>query len=306
MKFRCSAGAVAVAVAAGVASPALAQTGAGFYLGAGLGFNLAAGMRHVGTAHDGGSDCDEYINPLAPRDPGCAGQGTSDWESEVDGAGGILAAASLGYRLGGSGLRVEAEYFHRESAFNETAPAAAAGGATLAKLAGELQRAEDRIGSVTSNNLFGNVLYDFPVDGPVTPYVGFGVGFGVTALDYGSLLVRSHDPSRITTGAGRPNAAEIQRNLANTTSVARVELRDTLFSYQALFGASFALSEAVALDVKGRWVDYGTFADDAIVWDPLRSHPPNRRLDGSQPVSGELETADMRLFGVSLGLTYSF
>lgn len=306
MRFRCSVGAIALVVAAGGVAPAFAQTGSGFYLGVGLGFNRAAGMQHVGTAFDGGSECDEYINPLAPQDPGCADQGTSDWESEVGGAGGILAAASLGYRLGGSGLRVEAEYFHRESVFNETTPAAAAGGASFAKLAGELQRAEDRIGSVTSNNVFGNVLYDFPVDGPVTPYVGFGLGFGVTAMDYGSLWVRSNDPNRITTGAGRPNAEEIQRNLANTTSSASVELRDTLFSYQALFGASFALSESVALDVKGRWVDYGTFADDAIVWDPLRSHPPNRRLDGSQPVSGALETGDMRLFGVSLGLTYSF
>ena len=304
MKRWCATGAAAVLI--GAASPALAQTAAGFYFGTGLGVNFATGMELDGVGYDGPSDCDEYVNPLAPGDPDCANPGTSVWGSAVGSAGGLLAGAVLGYRLPDTGFRVEVEYFYRESAFNETAAVTAAGGATLAKLGGELQRAEDRIGSVTSNNLFGNAYYDFSGGGSTTPYVGFGFGVGVTGMDYVSLWARNFDPDAITTGAGRPNAEEIRRNLAGSTSVARVDLGDTLFGYQVLAGVRYALSDSVALDFKGRWVGYGAFGDDGIVWDPLRSHPPARRRDGSQPVSGGIETGDVRLFGISASLAYSF
>lgn len=305
MRRRYAAGVIAMLAAA--APPAFAQAGSGFYFGSGLGVNFATGMEFAGIGYDGPSDCDAYVNPLAPEDPDCASPGTSAWESAVGSGRGLLAGAVLGYRLPDTGLRVEVEYFYRESAFNETAAVAAAGGATFAKLGGELQRAEDRIGSVTSNNLFGNAYYDFSGDGPLTPYVGFGVGVGVTEMDYVSLWARNFNPDAISTGAGRPNAEEIRRNLAGSTSVARADLDDTLFGYQVLAGVRYALSDSVALDFKGRWVDYGAFGDDGgIVWDPLRSHPPARRRDGSQPVSGGIETGDMRLFGVSAGLTYGF
>ncbi len=68
-----------------------------------------------------------------------------------------------------------------------------------------------------------------------------------------------------------------------------------------------ALTEVLLLGVKGRWVNFHSFRnDDSIVWDPLRSHPPNLRRDGSEPVSGGLEVGDIQMFGVGLNLKYLF
>ena len=108
--------------------------------------------------------------------------------------------------------------------------------------------------------------------------MGFGVGVGLTDMDYGSVWARNPDPTAITTGAGLPNAAEIRRNLAGTTSVVQTELRDRLFGYQVLFGVDYALTESVSLGVKGRWVNFDSFSD-GTVWDPLRSHGPNLRRE---------------------------
>ncbi|MCE2391958.1 MAG: hypothetical protein J4G09_10815 [Proteobacteria bacterium] len=123
--------------------------------------------------------------------------------------------------------------------------------------------------------------------------------------DWGSVWARNPDPERIATGAGQPNAAEIRRNLAGTASHAPTELEDTLFGYQLLVGVDYELSDAVSLGLKARWVDFGTFRDD-LVWNPLRSHVPNIRRDGSEPVKGIMETSDTEMFGISLSLKYDF
>ena len=55
----------------------------------------------------------------------------------------------MGYRSMESGrLRLELEYFHRETAHNETSAVEGSGGVTVAKLDGELVAAEDRIGII--------------------------------------------------------------------------------------------------------------------------------------------------------------
>ena len=64
-------------------------------------------------------------------------------------------------------------------------------------------------------------------------------------------------------------------------------------------------TESVSLGVKGRWVDFDSFSD-GVVWDPLRSHGPNLRRDGSEPVSGRIKTNDIEMFGVSVNLKYRF
>ena len=109
-------------------------------------------------------------------------------------------------------------------------------GDTFAKLDGEIQRAEDRIGSLSSQNVFANAYVDFPGRSRVTPYVGAGVGIGLTALDYGDLWARNPKPAAIGTTAGLPNEAEIRRNLAATTTSKQAELHDRLTGYQVLGG----------------------------------------------------------------------
>ena len=299
-----------------------APAGSGVYFGSELGANFGASLEMAGEANDRPSVCDEYINPLfatVTQTPGyehynCTGSDRrEDWENAFDGAEGILAGAAVGYRLWETypdhwlgRVRFEVEYFYRDTNYDETSSIPSVGGVSGGELTREILTATDRIGSVTSHNLFGNLYVDLPNSSRFTPYVGFGVGVGFTDMDYGSLWARNPDPTAITTGAGLPNAAEIRHNLAGTTSVAQTQLSDTLFGYQVLVGVDYALTELLSLGVKGRWVHFDAFSDGGTVWDPLRSHPPHLRRDGSEPFSGYLEVDDIQMFGVSLTLKYLF
>lgn len=305
-------------------APIRSQADSGFYLSSELGANFAPSLDTKGSSNDRASVCDEFINPLfatVTQTPGyedynCTGPNrgaTGDWVNDFDSAEGILAGAAVGYSLReqypGSLLgrvRLEVEYFYRNSAYDQTADIPGGGGETGAELVQEVLSATERIDSVTSHNLFGNLYLDFFNTSRFTPYVGFGVGVGFTDLDYGGLFTRNPDVSQITTGEGLPNAAEIRQNLAGTVSRAQADLSDTLFGYQVLFGVDYALMESVSLGLKGRWVNYESFSDGGIVWDPLRSHAPNLRRDGSEPMASRTKTDDIEMFGVSLALKYHF
>ena len=165
-------------------------------------------------------------------------------------------------------------------------------------------RAEDRIGSLSSQNVFANAYVDFPGRSRVTPYVGAGVGIGLTKLDYGDLWARNPDPAAIGTAAGLPNEAEIRRNLAATTTSKQAELHDRQTGDQVLGGVDYAMSDAVSLGIKGRWV---RFAAEDIEWERLRSHASQLRLDGSKPVTFRIRTDGALSFvGVSLAMRYTF
>ena len=266
-------------------------------------------MELLGNSTDRASRCDEFINPGYADIAGCTdpnrGSGAG-WKTDYDPAMGILAGGAIGYRAGGR-LRIEAEWFHRASGYDQTSPVASATGDTFAKLDGEIQRAEDRIGDISSHNLFANVYVDFPNSGRLTPYVGIGGGLGLTQLDYGDLWARNPDPNAISTGAGLPNEAEVRQNLAGTTTSKQAELHDRLIGYQVLGGVDYALSDAVSLGVKARWVRYGRFSSEDIGWERLRSHPSQLRLDGSEPVTFRIRTGgDVSFLGFSLAMRYMF
>ena len=286
-------------------APGIAWADPGFYLGLELGSNFASGLDFDGSDNDRASICDEYINPQYASVPGCTGPRTGDsWQNSFGSANGILAGAALGYRFDDR-FRVELEYFFRDSKFDETSDIRSASGDTFSKVAGEIRLAEGRLGSFSSHNLFGNVLYDFRARGKWTPYVGAGLGVGLAEADWSSVWARSPDPAQITTGTGLPNAQEIQQNLAGVTSFTGTELDDTLFGYQILAGLDYALSDSMSVGIKARWVDFGSFKDGRD-WETIRSHPGNLRRDGSETVTYRQETDDVQMFGVSVGLRYRF
>lgn len=302
-------------------APGWAQAGSGFYVSGEVGANFASGLDTTGTSNDRASWCDEYINPRYNEYERCTGPDRSvggRWENEFDGATGILAGAAAGYSFAGQnpngplgGLRVELEYFYRQSNYNQTADIPLGVGTQGQKLRDEIVQATDRIGSITSHNLFGNVFYDFVNTSRFTPYIGIGGGVGFTDMEYGSVWARNEDTMnadgsyKISTGADLPNYDEIRRNLAKTVSVGQATLSDVLLGFQVLFGVDYEVTQAVSLGLKGRWVRFGSFSDD-FIWDPLRSHPPNLRRDGSEPVSGRLKTDDVEFFGLSVNLKYHF
>ena len=216
-------------------APSLAQAGSGFYLSIELGSNFAPDLDITGTSNDRASVCDEFINPLFATVTQTAGYENynctgphrgrgDDWENEFDSAQGILTGAALGYRLRDKfpdrvwgRFRLELEYFYRNTEYNQNSDVLDAGGASGDKLSQEIVTAVDRVGSITSHNLFGNLYFDFLNSSRFTPYVGFGVGVGFTDMDYGFLWARNPDPNAIATGAGLPNEDEIRRNLAGST-----------------------------------------------------------------------------------------
>ena len=288
---------------------AWAQGVRGFYLSHDMGFNVAPKVVLRGTTSDRASVCDEFINPLYAAVGGCTSpnRGVGDgWSTAFKRARGILSGAAVGYRFTDR-IRVEEQYSYRESAYDQKAAITSEDGASFAKLGGEIEVASESISSVTSHALFSNVYFDFPNDASrFTLYIGVGVGFGFTNVDYGGLWARTTDPSKITTASGLPNEADIQRNLAATTSSDREKLRDTLVGYQVLFGGEFALAERVSLGAQGRWVRFGSFSADGGEADRLRSHVSNLRLDGSEPVTYRIQTNDTGLLGVSVSIKYFF
>ena len=296
-------------------APGWAQAGSGFYVSGEIGANVASGLDTTGTSNDRASVCDEYINPRYREMERCTGPDRSvggRWENEFDGATGILAGAAAGYSFAGhnpnqplGGLRVELEYFYRQSNYDQTSDIPLGVGTQGQKLRDEIVQATDRIGSMTSHNLFGNLFYDFVNTSRFTPYIGIGGGVGFTDMEYGSVWARNDDPANISTGEGLPNEDEVRRNLAKTVSVGQATLSDVLLGFQVLFGVDYAVTESTSLGLKGRWARFGSFSDD-FIWNPLRSHAPNLRRDGSEPVSGRLKTDNVEFFGLSLNLKYHF
>ena len=308
----------------GVPSPARGQ---GWYLGSELGAHVVPALGITGLSNDRASVCDEFINPQYATVTQTAGYEAytctgpdrrDDWVNQFALATGLQTSWVLGYRFGADAsgprwrhLRTEMENFYRTTAYDQTVAvpglSAGSGSVTADKLTQELQTATDYVSSVTAHTLFANLYWDVRTRSRFTPYVGVGVGIGSTAVAYGSLWSRNANPTAITTGEGLPNVDDIRQNLAATTSSFQGVLSDTLASQQVLVGVHYALTEGLSVGVKSRWVHGAVFeSDEAVVWDPLRSHVPNLRRDGSEPVSGQLLTDASTLWGVGLSLTYHF
>lgn len=285
-----------------------AQMNSRYYVSLELGTHMNPGVSFLGDSNDRASICDEFINPLFASVPGCTdpNRGVDDnWAVDFDRGMGTLASVNAGIRLSKS-LRAELEYFFRSSHFNQTSPVSSAAGVNLAKLNDELRVAEERLGNVSANNLFVNVYVDWNRPGSrVTPFGGIGIGVGFTSVEWGSTWGRHPDPAKIATGSGQQNAEEIKASLAGTVSTAHSLLTDTVFGYQVIAGADYLLTERVSFVFKARWVAYGEF-NGTVVWDPLRSHAPNLRRNGSEPVNGIMTTSDLKVISLGVGIKYNF
>ena len=156
-------------------------------------------------------------------------------------------------------------------------------------------RAEDRIGSVSSRNVFVNLLFDLPVDGPLTPFVGLGAGVSWTELDYDDLWGRplgaqcgpDEDRHRSGTSERGGDPEESRRDDHEQTGrTGRPPFGVPGSRRCGLGGFRPGLRR-----LPGALCPFRPFEDETE-WDRLRSHASQLRLDGSEPVTFRIRTEE--------------
>ena len=274
------------------------QTGP--YIEMDLGTSVAPPLTVQGSDNDWGTKCDLLINPLGIEVAGeCdAAPPLTSWTNEFDGGAGIRAGVAFGYDWGA--FRLEGEYSHRVTAYDDQSDINIFDDETLDKREQEIELASGGVDDWRSHAGFVNGYYDFGPAAAWTPYVGAGFGVERASLDYVSVWKRNDDPERISTFADPLLRAKI----AGTTTIGDARLTDLLVGYQLLAGVDYRLGEPVTLGVKFRWVDFGEFVSEPIPWNQLRSHESS--VGRGETVLYQMTTDASRFWGVSLSLKYRF
>ena len=277
------------------------------YASISLGGNISGDVTLRSRSNDRASICDEYINPRALSVPGCTtpDRGAGDgWAAPFDGGRGFSAEAELGYRISPR-FRVALIYGYHTTHFDQTVSSTDAAGVDFDKIGNELSTGEESLGTASSHELFAVAYRDWPNRSRWTPFAGVGWGFAKARKDFSWVWARSAYPEDILTGRDQPNAAEIRGNLAGTVSAGRSALKDTMAGFLVLAGASRPLTDTVSLAFKVQWNRFATFESGAYGGGVLRSHPPNLRLDGSEPVSTWTRTDDTDRYAIMLTMRFA-
>ncbi len=276
------------------------------YASVSLGGNGSGDVTMRSRSNDRASICDEYINPRALSVLGCTtpDRGAGDgWAAPFDGGRGFSAEAEIGYRFSPR-FRVAAIYGYNTTDFHQTVSSTDASGVDFDKIGNELSIGEESLGTASSNELYAVVYRDWPNRSQWTPFAGVGVGLARVRKDFSWVWARSADPDDILTGRDQPNADEILRNLSGTVSAGRWALKDTMAGFLVLAGASRPLTDTVSLAFKIQWKRFDTFDSGAYGGGLLRSHPPNLRLDGSEPVINWTRTDDTDRYSIMLTVRF--
>ncbi len=241
----------------------------------------------VSRSNDRSSVCDEYINPSALGVPGCAtpDRGVGDgWSAPFSDGRGLLAGAGVEFDIGGP-LSLAIDYSRVEAVFDQTVASTNAQGADFEKLSSELEVGQERLGALRTHGVHG-VVNLYPIrTGRIRPYGGVGLGYAALRADFGWNWRRSADPLAITTGRDQPNFDEIRTNLAGTVSRGTTVLRKNVHVFVYVGGVDFAVSDRLSVGFRARRLQYPSVEVGPYVGETLRSHVPNLRLDGSEPVS---------------------
>jgi len=78
-----------------------------------------------------------------------------------------------------------------------------------------------------------------------------------------------------------------------------------MFGYVLIAGVDRQLSDQVSVGLKAQWQHFEAFESDGYTGELLRSHPPNLRLDGSEPVSAWSRTSDTGRFSALVTVRYA-
>ena len=241
----------------------------------------------VSRSNDRSSVCDEYINPNALGVPGCTtlDRGVGDgWSAPFSDGRGLLAGAGVEFDIGGP-WSLAIDYSRVEAVFDQTVASTNAQGVDFEKLSNELEVGQERLGALRTHGVHGAVNL-YPIrSGPIRPYGGIGLGYAALRADFGWNWRRSADPLAITTGRDQPNFEEIRRNLAGTVSRGSALFSKNVHVFVYVGGVDFAVNDRLSVGVRARRLQYPSVEVGPYVGETLRSHVPNLRLDGSEPVS---------------------
>ncbi len=278
---------------AGVADAATSRQG--FYAGIELGFANAGDLGSVLSGVNHPTRCDSLVGG-DPTGPGCADNTPETLTANSFDLGtGFLGGVSVGYAL--DRFRVEFEYLNRSQS-GDSVPWRFGGNVISGKLpeVSEIDPPSERVSDFSAHQFFVNAYYDFLNSSRWTPYVGAGIGWARTSLDYQTRLVRK----TIAQGypANQPPAA------AGTLSLLDAGFTDTLFGFQFLGGLDYALTEKVSIGMKARWASFQDLEGDTV-WSLIRSHRPVR-ADGTTPFDSKLTFSDIQYWALSVGLKYAF
>lgn len=269
----------------------------GFYAGVELGFANAADVGSVLSGVNHPTQCD-ILAGGDPTGPGCTDNTPQTLSmNSFDLNTGFLGGFSVGYAL--NRFRVEFEYLHRSHG-GESSPWELPGGnAALQSKSSEVSALDppsEHISDFSAHQFFVNAYYDFLNDSRWTPYMGVGVGWARTSLDYEARFLRK----MIDQGypADKPPAA------AGTLSLLDSGFTDALFGFQFLGGLDYALTEKVSIGMKARWASFQDLEGDTV-WNLIRSHEPVR-ADGQTPFDSKSTFSDIQYWALSFGLKYAF
>ena len=275
--------------------PGSAQERSGAYLGLDLGVFFPNDINTMGSNTDvKQTRCDgflfkEYRN--ANQDA-CTEVGVN-WGNRFNMDAGVLSGLNVGYLM--DNFRFELEYLYR-SGGGDTSPL----GGVESRGTREFLVAEQSLDDFESHHLLANVYYDFLNGSKFTPYAGFGIGWAKTEVDYTGVFIRN-------------TASEFAKDLelrnieaaAGTVSKAKDELSDDGFGYQFLVGVDYWLTDHLLLGFKARYAEFDSLGDRRREWDLLRSHD-SAVAPGGDRVTYEIDSNDLRFWGMSLNLKYQF
>ncbi len=299
------AAALTVTMLAAATTAAAEQAGSGFYVGVDVGPSLARHLESTRTNVGIPTNCDQWLPEAVLGDDTtvplpidqCAPRTLPASPNSFDLGASWLAGVSGGYAMGR--LRLEAEYFHRRQ-----------GGETLELVVPgdpkqpEFTERSERVDGLRGHNVFVNLYAGFrhpqaDRDRRVQPFIGGGVGWMQTRLDYGATSIRTSDRDALLALGRNPNAA-------GTTSRADATLTDSLPGYQVLAGFDYVLTDRQALTFKVRYADaFREFDSTGNEWQTLRDHPSTVGPGGA-PVRYGISSRNLGFWAVTAGFKVGF